>query len=91
MCSFCADANDRRGIVGDAGVVKWEADGAAEVCASMVGGVLRGIHEYSRERVDPPQLIVGDLHEDGEERLPDREEIVVRGLSLDGGEGVCVC
>ena len=54
----------------------------------MVGGVLRGIHEDSRERVDPPQLIVGDLHEDGEERLPDREEIVVRGLPLDGGEGV---
>ena len=23
VCSFCVDANDRRGIVGDAGIVKW--------------------------------------------------------------------
>jgi hypothetical protein len=33
-------------------------------------------------------LIVGDLHQDGEKRLPDRQEIVVRGLSLEGRKSI---
>jgi hypothetical protein len=54
----------------------------------MVGGVPHAIRDDGCEGVDPPELIVGDLHEDWKERLPDREEIVIGGLFLEGGEGI---
>ncbi len=88
MGCFRANADDGRGIVGNAGIIQRETDGMAEGCTSMVGGIPRGIHEDRRERVDPPKLVVGDLHQDGEKCLPDRQEIVVSGLSVDGGKGV---
>jgi hypothetical protein len=50
----------------------------------MVGSVPHAIRDDGGEGVDAPQLIVGDLHQDGEKRLADRQEIVVRGLSLEG-------
>ena len=83
-----ANANDRGGIVFDARVVERETDGAFEGIAAMFGGVPHVVRDEGRERVDSPELIVGDLHEDREERLPDRQEIVVRGLSFDGRKGI---
>lgn len=62
MGRFRSDADDGRGIVGDARVVKGEPDWAAEVVATMVGGISRGIGEDCREGMDPPKLIVGDVH-----------------------------
>ena len=38
--------------------------------------------------MDPPETIELDFHQDWEESLPNREEIIVRGLSLDGREGI---
>ena len=38
--------------------------------------------------MDPPELVVGDFHEDQEEGFPDRREVVVRGLSVEGREGL---
>ena len=54
----------------------------------MVGSVPHAIRDDGGEGVDAPQLIVGDLHQDGEKRLPDRQEIVVRGLSLEGRKSI---
>ncbi len=56
----------------------------------MVGGIPRGIREDGREGMEPPKLIVGDHHEEGEDRLPDRKEIVIHWLPFEGGEGI-VC
>jgi hypothetical protein len=50
----------------------------------MVGGVPCWIREDGHERMDPPELIVGNSHEDWEERFPDCCEVVVRGLPLEG-------
>ena len=83
-----ANANDRGGIVRDAAVVEREADGAFERVAAMVGSVPHAIRDDGCEGVDAPQLIIGDLHEDWEQRLPDRQEIVVRGLSLEGVKSI---
>ena len=83
-----ANANDRGGIVFDARVVERETDGAFEGVAAMFGGIPHVVRDEGREQVDSPELIVGDLHEDREERLPDRQEIVVRGLSFDGRKGI---
>ena len=83
-----ANANDRGGIVLDASVVEREADRASERVAAMVGSVPHTIGDDGSEGVDAPELIVGDLHEDGEQRLPDRQEIVVRGLSLEGRKSI---
>jgi hypothetical protein len=33
---------------------------------TMVGSIPCGIHEDGREGMDPPKLVEGDLHEDGE-------------------------
>ena len=82
------NANDRGGIVLDAAVVEREADGAFEQVAAMLSGVPHTIRDDGHEGVDSPKLIVGDLHEDREKRLPDRQEIVVRGLSFEGGKGI---
>ena len=38
--------------------------------------------------MDPPEKIELDFHQDWEESLPNCEEIIVRGLSLDGREGI---
>ncbi len=65
-----ANANDRGGIVFDACVLELETDGAFEGVVAMFGGVPHVVRDEGRERVDSPELIVGDLHEDREERLP---------------------
>ena len=83
-----ANADDRGGGVVDSPVVEREADGAFERVAAVVGGVTHGIGDDGREGMDAPQKIVGDLHEYGEERLTDRQEVVVRGLSLEGGKSI---
>jgi hypothetical protein len=57
----------------------------------MVGGIPCGIREDCREGMDPPKLIVGNHHEEGEDCLLECKEIVVSWFPLDGGEGVCVC
>ena len=86
---FYFDADDSRGIVVDACVVKGEPGGAAEaVLATVVGGIPHGIREDCREGTNPPKLIAGNHHEEGEDRLPDGKEIVVRWFPLDGGEGI---
>jgi hypothetical protein len=54
----------------------------------MLSGVPRILRDKGREGVDSPKLIVGDLHEDREERLPDRQEIVFCGLSFEGRKGI---
>ncbi len=59
-----------------------------EGVATMLGGIPHVVCDEGRERVDSPELIVGYLHEDREELLPDRQEIVVRGLSFDGRKGI---
>ncbi len=38
--------------------------------------------------MDPPKLIIRNHHEEGEDRLLERKEIVVSWFPLDGGEGV---
>ncbi len=88
MGCFRSNVNDRGGIVRDATVVERQSDGAFERIAAMVGGVSHCIRQDGREGVDSPKLVVGDLHQDWEERLPDQEEIVIRWLPLDGGEAI---
>ncbi len=60
------DANDRGGIVGNAALVEGQADGTDEGGTAMVNGIPCGIHEDGHEGMDPPELVKGDLHEDGE-------------------------
>ncbi len=83
-----ANANDRGGIVFNARVVERETDGAFEGVAAMFGGVPHVVCDKGCEGVDSPELIVRDLHEDREESLPDRQEIVVCGLSFDRRKGI---
>ncbi len=64
------------------------SDGAFECIAAMVGGVRHCICQDGREGVEPPELVVGDLHQNWEEGLLDQEEIVIRWLPLDGGEAI---
>ncbi len=54
----------------------------------MVGGVPPWDREDSREGVDPPELIVGDFHQNWEQGFPYRGEIVIRGLSVEGGKSL---
>jgi hypothetical protein len=82
------NANNRGGVIRNVAVIEREADGASECVAAMVCSVPHTIRDDGSEGVDAPQLIIGDLHEDWEERLPDRQEIVIHGLSLKGGEGI---
>ena len=58
---FRVDANNRGGIVGNADVVERQVDGMDEGGA-MVGGIPCRICEEAHEGIDPPELIVGDLH-----------------------------
>ncbi len=85
---FRSNANNRGGIIRNVTVIEGQSDGAFERIAAMVGGVRHCITQDGREGVDPPELVVGDLHQDREERLPDREEIVICRLPLDGGEAI---
>ncbi len=85
---FCLSANDRGGVVRDAIVVERQSDRAFESIAAMVGDVRHCICQDGLEGVDPPKLVVGDLHQDWEERLLDQEKIIIRWLPLDGGEAI---
>jgi hypothetical protein len=67
---FHVDTNGRDGITGDGVVVERQADGT-DKGGTMVGGIPCRIREEAHEGMDLPELIVGDLHEDGELRLPD--------------------
>ncbi len=85
---FLSNANKHGGVVRDVTVIEWQLDGAFERIATMVGSVRHCIQQDGREGVDPPELVVGDLHQDQEEHLPDREDIVICWLPLDGGEAI---
>jgi hypothetical protein len=85
---FRSNTNGRGGVVHNATVVERQSDGAFERIATMVGGVRHCILQDGCEGVDPPELVVGNLHQDWEERLLDREEIVICRLPLDGGEAI---
>ncbi len=85
---FRSNANDHGGVVHDVTVIERQLDGAFERIAAMVGGVHHCIPQDGREGVDPPKLVVGDLHQDWEEHLPDQEEIVICWLPLNGGEAI---
>ncbi len=85
---FRLNANDRGGVVRDVTVIERQSDGAFECIATMVGGVRHCIPQDGCKGVDPPELVVGDLQQDREERLPDREEIIICRLPLDGGEAI---
>ncbi len=63
---FRTDANNRGGIVGNAAIVEQQVDGMDKGGAAMVGDIPCGICEEGHEGMDPPKLIVGDLHEDRE-------------------------
>ena len=54
----------------------------------MVGSVPPWVREDCREGVDPPELIVGDFHQNWEEGFPYRGKVVIRGLSFEGGKGL---
>ncbi len=54
----------------------------------MVGSVSPWVREDCREGVDPPKLILGDLHQNREEGFPYRGEVVIRGLSFEGGKSL---
>ncbi len=51
----------------------------------MIGGNPHRIHEDGSEEVDPPKLIVGYLHEDGEKHFPDQQEVIVSGFPFERG------
>jgi hypothetical protein len=52
----------------------------------MVDGVPPWVHEDCCEGADPIKLIVEDLHQYWEDRFPYCSEIVIRGLSFEGGK-----
>ncbi len=54
----------------------------------MVNGVPPWVREDCHEGVGPPELIIGDFHQYREEGFPYRGEVVVGGLSFEGGEGL---
>ncbi len=83
---FRLNANNRCGVVCNATIVERQLDRAFECIAAMVGGVRHCIHQDGCEGVDPPELVVGDLHQDWEECLPNQEEIVICWLPLNGGK-----
>ena len=60
---------------------------AIKFTAAMVGGIPHRVCKDCCEGVDP-ELILGDFHEDWEERFPDHCEVIVRGLSIEGGKGL---
>ena len=88
MGRLCANGKDRGGIVLDAAVLEREADRALEGVAAILSGIPHTLCDEGHEEGDSLELIVGDLHEDQEERLLDGQEIVVRGLSFNGRKGI---
>jgi hypothetical protein len=86
---FRSNTNNRSGVVRNVTVIEGQSDGAFECIAAMVGSVCHCIQQDGYEGVDPPKLVVGDLHQDWEERLLDQEEIIICRLPLDG-ESYCV-
>jgi hypothetical protein len=52
----------------------------------MVGGVPLWVREDCREGVDAPKLILGDFRQYQEEGFPYRGEVVIQGLSFEGGK-----
>jgi hypothetical protein len=85
---FRLNANNRGGIVCDVTIIEGQSDEAFECIATMVSGVCHCITQDGHEGVDPPKLVVGDLHQNREERLLDQEEIVICWLPLNGGEAI---
>jgi hypothetical protein len=85
---FPADSDDGQCIVGNVFVVEWQAAWSNKCLAAMVGGVPPWFHEDCREGVNPPELIVGDFHQNWEEGFLNCGEVVVRGLSFKGGKGL---
>jgi hypothetical protein len=67
---FRSNANNRGGIVCNVTVIEGQSDGAFECIAAMVDGVHHCITQDGCEGVDPPKLVIGDLHQDREECLP---------------------
>jgi hypothetical protein len=84
---FLTDSDNGQRIVGNVFVVEQQAAWSNKCLAAMVGSVLPWFHEDCREGVNPPELIVGDFHQNWEEGFPNCGEVVVRGLSFKGGEG----
>ena len=82
------NSDDRRGVVGDVFIVEGETDGTHECGVAMVRFVLGGFCEDSRERVDAPQLFIGDDHEERKNALSDGKEIVIRWFPFEGGKGI---
>ncbi len=85
---FRSNANDRGGIVCNVTIIEGQSDRAFECIAAMDSGVRHCIMQDGCEGVDPPELVVGDLHKDREERLQNQVEIVICWLPLDGGEAI---
>ncbi len=68
---FRSNANNCGGIVRNVTVIERQSDGAFKWVAAMVGSVRHCITQDGHEGVDPPELVVGDLHQDQEEHPPD--------------------
>jgi hypothetical protein len=69
---LCVDTDYHGGIVGGDVVIERETNGAFERLATMVGGISCGLLvEDGCEGMDAPELVVGDLHQDGEQYLLD--------------------
>ncbi len=88
MGCFGPDVNDRHGVVVYGCVVEGKAGWAQEYVVAMVGFVLPCFHEDGREGMDSCEKVVGDDHQEWEDGLSDRQEVVLSWLPFDGGEGV---
>ncbi len=87
MGRYRSNANKRGGVVRNATIVERQLDGALESIAAMVGGVCHCIRQDGREGVDPPKLVVGDLHQDWEEPLSQiKRRLSSVGFPLMGGK-----
>jgi hypothetical protein len=80
--------DDGQRIVGNIFVLERQAAWSNKCTAAMVGGVPPWFREDCHEGVNPPALIVGDFHQNWEEGFPYCGEVVVQGLSIEGGKGL---
>ncbi len=71
MGSLGLGVDNQGGIVGDATVIEGETNGAFERHATMLGGIPCCLCADPCEGVDTPELVIGDFHQDGKQRLPD--------------------
>ncbi len=85
---LCIDRNDCGGIVHDGAIVKRQTIGANKRVASMIGGIPHCVYEDGSEGVDPPKLIIGNLHEDRERHFSDQKEVVDSGFPFKGRKGI---